>query len=78
MKRMILFSIASLLMTGCCSCRKTIVVVEISYDTIRIYSSVSREVITSVDRQDSLFEVVSREADRIARETMIDLIPNIR
>lgn len=83
MKR-ILLGIAALLVTGCCSCRKTIVFVEVPSMASYLQPSVGREVRPSAprfiprNRRDSLLDAVSREADRIARETMIDLIPHIR
>ena len=82
--KQILLGIAALLVTGCCSCRKTIVFVEVPYTTSCRRLLVDRDVLPSApqfiprSRRDSLLETVSREADRIARETMIDLIPHIR
>lgn len=74
MKR-ILLSIAALLVTGCCSCRKTIVFVEVPYTASCSYLSVGREVRPSAprfiprNRRDSLLMKVMEASMKAKRET---------
>ena len=73
MKR-ILLGIAALLVTGCCSCRKTIVFVEVPYTSCS-YLSIGREVRPSAprfiprNRRDSLLMEVMEESMKAKRET---------
>jgi len=74
MKR-ILLCIAALLVTGCCSCRKTIVFVEVPYTASCSYLSVGREVCPSAprfiprNRRDSLLMKVMEASMKSKRET---------
>lgn len=74
MKRIIL-GVCALLMTGCCSCRKTIVFVEVPYTASCSYLSVGREVRPSAprfiprNRRDSLLMKVMEASMKAKRET---------
>lgn len=73
MKR-ILLGIAALLVTGCCSCRKTIVFVEVPYTSCS-YLSIGWEVRPSAprfiprNRRDSLLMEVMEASMKAKRET---------
>lgn len=80
----IILGVCTLLMTGCCSCRKTIIFVEVPCVTSCSYLSVGREVRPSAphfifrSRTDSLLEEASLKAKMEADEATRHLNPLYR